>query len=150
MTSAVFHHEAATLKALANPKRLEIVYLLGQRQLTASEIEQMTGFPQANLSQHLRELKEGRIIVAERSGKNIRYRLTHPNFRRLAKILAETTTPKPAQNRETQPSEVQDPVCGMWVEPASARWQNLYKGATFFFCASGCYHRFRKSPTVYV
>lgn len=150
MTKANFRQEAGVLKALSHPKRLEIVHLLSHRVLTATDIQRMTNFPQANLSQHLRELKVARVIVADRAGKHISYRLSHPNFLRLTRLVEELGTPKSAQPRETNTTEVQDPVCEMWVEPAAAKWQSLYKGATYFFCASGCYHRFQKSPVAYV
>lgn len=137
------------LKALAHPKRLEIIQLLDTTELAASDIQQMTGFPQANLSQHLTILKEAQIVVADRSGKNIRYRLSHPNFSFIKKLVEESRAAGPARKNESGRSQVQDPVCAMWVEPAATRWQVLYKGATYFFCASGCEHRFMKNPERY-
>lgn len=150
MKQAAFQHEAAMLKALSHPKRLEIVHLLGHRELTATEIQRMTGFPQANLSQHLRELKVARVIVAERESKNIKYRLAHPSFLQINKILRETSAPQKPKSRDTNATAVQDLVCGMWVEPTATKFQTIYKGATYFFCASGCQHRFVKSPELYV
>jgi DNA-binding transcriptional ArsR family regulator len=149
MKALAFLHESKTLKALSHPKRLEIVHLLASRELTATDIQRMTGFPQANLSQHLRELKVARVIVAERDSKNIRYRLAHPSFLQISKILQETSAPQKPKSRETKKSEVQDVVCGMWVEPAATKFQTIYKGATYFFCASGCQKHFVKSPETY-
>lgn len=149
MEKTTFSREAKTLKALAHPKRLEIIHLLHQRVLTASEIQRMTGFPQANLSQHLASLKAGQIVVAVRTGKNIRYRLSHPNFWQVCKLLEENNEVRPAQEHESNRRQVQDPVCGMWIEPAATRWQTVYKGATYFFCASGCEQRFLKNSERY-
>ncbi len=149
MKTIPFAAEAAMLKALAHPKRLEIIHLLHNRELTASEIQRMTGFPQANLSQHLTLLKEAQVVVAVRTGKNIRYRLSHPNFFFISKLVEESRATRPAQKKESSHTQVQDPVCGMWVEPAATHWQALYKGATFFFCASGCEQRFIKTPKKY-
>lgn len=109
----------------------------------------MTGFPQANLSQHLTLLKQAQIVVAVRTGKNISYRLSHPNFLMMSKLIEESKTVRPAQKKESSQSQVQDPVCRMWVEPAATRWQALFKGATYFFCASGCERRFIKTPERY-
>ncbi len=150
MNTSAYTIEAGFLKALGHPKRLEIIHLLSHRQLTAGAIERMTGYPQANLSQHLRELKLAKIIIAERQGKNIRYRLTNPQFLTISKTLTSLSTPQKAKARGTTQTEFQDPVCGMWVEPAAAKWQSLYKGATYFFCASGCQHSFIHSPGRYV
>lgn len=150
MKTSSFTTEANMLKALGNPKRLEIVHLLGHQHLTASQMQDMTGFPQANLSQHLRELKEANVVVAVRQGKNIVYRLAHPNFGHIIQTLATTSAPRKATHREIHRTEVQDLVCQMWVEPAAAKWQTIYKGATYFFCASGCQKQFLKSPERYV
>lgn len=150
MTSSVFQLEARVLKALAHRKRLEIIHLLHDRELTATEIQRMTGFPQANLSQHIGLLKAAQVVVAVRQGKNIHYRLSHQNFWRISGLLAESRIAHPAQKRETRRSQFQDPVCQMWVEPAATHWQTLFKGATYFFCASGCRQRFLKSPQRYV
>lgn len=150
MKTRVFHTEAKVLQALANPKRLEVVHLLHDHALSASEIQRMTGFPQANLSQHLTVLKEAQVIVAVRSGKSIRYRLSHPNFGRIGHLLDEIRSEPTAHRHETHRRQVQDPVCGMWVEPAATKWQELYKGATYFFCASGCQRHFVKTPHTYV
>lgn len=149
MTKTVFRHEARQFKALAHPKRLEILSLLHRHQLTASDIQQMTGFAQANLSQHLALLKSAQIIVAVRHGQHIRYRLSHQNFWRASQLLAATQVVRMAKKHESSATQVQDPVCQMWIEPAAARWQTIYKGATFFFCASGCHRRFVKSPAMY-
>lgn len=144
-----YSREADLFRALGHPKRLEILELLGHRRLTASAIQQMTGFPQANLSQHLRELKDTQAIVAIRSGKHILYRLAHPDVLQVIRLVKKAQTPKLPRQREMSLTDVQDPVCGMWVEPAATRWQALFKGATYFFCASGCQRKFELQPIAY-
>jgi Cu+-exporting ATPase len=39
-----------------------------------------------------------------------------------------------------------DPVCGMTVEVATARHRHDYVGATYYFCADRCRHRFAADP----
>lgn len=43
-----------------------------------------------------------------------------------------------------------DPVCGMEVEVAEARWILDYEGETYYFCAPGCRAAFEKTPAQYV
>jgi Cu+-exporting ATPase len=43
-----------------------------------------------------------------------------------------------------------DPVCGMEVDPATARFSAEHEGATFWFCAAGCQRRFEEDPTRYL
>ena len=39
-----------------------------------------------------------------------------------------------------------DPVCGMTVTVADARWVTEHDGQTFYFCAPGCQGAFESDP----
>ena len=54
----IFDVHADLLKALSHPKRLEVVHLLRDKSMCVSEIQDMLGLSQANLSQHLQILRE--------------------------------------------------------------------------------------------
>jgi P-type Cu+ transporter len=43
-----------------------------------------------------------------------------------------------------------DPVCGMMVDPVTARGVAQYKGDTYSFCSPGCMQRFFADPTRYL
>jgi P-type Cu+ transporter len=43
-----------------------------------------------------------------------------------------------------------DPVCGMTVKPADAKFKSVYKGRTYYFCSQGCKLKFDKDPAAYV
>ena len=44
-----------------------------------------------------------------------------------------------------------DPVCGMTVDPATARGgSHEYKGTTYYFCAPGCRQKFAANPEQYL
>lgn len=43
-----------------------------------------------------------------------------------------------------------DPVCGMEVDVATARWITDHDGETFYFCAPGCKATFEKTPAEFV
>lgn len=48
---------------------------------------------------------------------------------------------------------VTDPVCGMTVDPASARAAGLHlehDGQDFYFCGKGCLLEFRDDPARYL
>ena len=42
-----------------------------------------------------------------------------------------------------------DPVCGMTVDPATARRTSEYQGTTFYFCSPGCKKAFDGDPASY-
>jgi len=46
-------------------------------------------------------------------------------------------------------AQVQDPVCGMMVEKASARSQE-HQGKTWHFCSQECLDKFKAAPEKYV
>jgi xanthine dehydrogenase accessory factor len=39
-----------------------------------------------------------------------------------------------------------DPVCGMTVDVASARYRSVHDGTTYYFCSAGCLKRFEEEP----
>jgi Cu+-exporting ATPase len=43
-----------------------------------------------------------------------------------------------------------DPVCGMTVDPATARHKADYKGHPYFFCSAGCKTKFQANPAKYL
>jgi xanthine dehydrogenase accessory factor len=46
--------------------------------------------------------------------------------------------------------EAIDPVCGMTVEVATARWKSEYNGRLYYFCAAGCKRTFDQAPEKFV
>lgn len=46
--------------------------------------------------------------------------------------------------------EATDPVCGMTVKIASARYRSEHAGRSFYFCSAGCKRRFDQEPAQYV
>ena len=45
---------------------------------------------------------------------------------------------------------VKDPVCGMQVDPSSAKHNTEHEGKTYYFCSARCRERFAAEPTKYV
>ena len=54
-----------------------------------------------------------------------------------------------ARRPDEHASVVQDPVCGMSVDPATATESVEYAGATYYFCSAGCRSTFAKDPARY-
>ncbi len=79
----------ATLKALADPIRREILNLLKQGRMSAGEIADHFPVTAASISRHLAVLKEADLIRDEREGKYIYYDL---NASVLEEIMLWITT----------------------------------------------------------
>ena len=61
------------LKALGNPKRLEILFHLLGRELNVGEMEKIVGLSQSALSQHLAILRSENIVKTRREAQTIFY-----------------------------------------------------------------------------
>jgi rhodanese-related sulfurtransferase len=72
----LFEQFARVGKALASPKRLEIVDLLAQGERTVEEIARETAMSVASASQHLQVLKAARMVEVRRERLYAHYRLT--------------------------------------------------------------------------
>ena len=62
-------------KALASPRRLELLDVLAQGERSVEVLAQETGMPIANASQHLQVLRAARLVETRREGVTIYYRL---------------------------------------------------------------------------
>ena len=45
---------------------------------------------------------------------------------------------------------MKDPVCGMNVDPATAKWSHEHQGTAYFFCCQGCQKKFVADPERYL
>lgn len=66
---------AQTLHALGTPSRLGMLLRLRQGPCTVGELSIAVGMEQSAVSHQLRILRHLRLIVGERDGKHVRYRL---------------------------------------------------------------------------
>ena len=64
--------------AMANPHRLELLDLLTQAPRTVEQLAGEAHMSIANASQHLQRLKQARLVIDEREGVYIRYRVADP------------------------------------------------------------------------
>jgi len=78
---------AAMLKALGNPKRLEIVYVLREGERKVGELEKKVKISQSALSQHLAVLREAKIVVTRRKAQSIYYSVANNNCLLLMQLL---------------------------------------------------------------
>ena len=83
---------ARIAKAMASPKRLELLELLCQAPKSVETLAREAGITVNLASAHLRELRVNRIVESERQGKNVIYRVASPDIARFwvtLRLLAE-------------------------------------------------------------
>lgn len=148
MYETVFRQHAELWKALANPKRLEVVHLLQQGELCVKDMGRMLGLKQANLSQHLMVLRRVGVVRGVRRGKEVCYTLTHQNFSKASNLVRQVLMRRLggwAARAAGALTVVADPVCGMKLTPASAGRSLAQGGRRYYFCGAGCSRTFTRS-----
>lgn len=75
----LLERQADICKALGNVKRLQIIYLLKEGEMTAGDIAMALDTTPANASQHLHAMKQAGILESQRQGSNIYYRVADPS-----------------------------------------------------------------------
>lgn len=154
----VFQLHAKLLKALSNPKRLEIIQLIREQELPVAEIQKMLDLSQGNLSQHLQVLRAAGVVKTRRKGKQIYYSISHKNFIKASDLFREVLIER---NKDSVSDIVfkkmsdlvpltSDPVCGMRVSPKTSAFAYKNNGSEFYFCGSGCFEKFKKNPSRYI
>jgi rhodanese-related sulfurtransferase len=82
LKTTVYEHLARIGKALAHPRRLEMIDLLSQGPRTVEVLAQHTGQSLANTSHHLQILRRARLVDAEKAGLYVTYQLADPHVSR--------------------------------------------------------------------
>ena len=159
MYQQIFDLHAELLKALAHPKRLEIIQLLRNQKLTVTQIQTMLDLPQCNISQHLQILREAKVVSTAKNGKQVTYKIAHENFIKACDQIREILI---EQNKDTKLADeltfkmtdlvplTTDPVCGMRISPKTAAFAHTHNNQDFYFCASGCLKEFTKNINKYI
>jgi len=71
----------------ANATRLEILLALGEQELNAGELAERVGVSAANLSQHMRVMRDQLAVRVRKDGRNVYYRVANPNFLEAVRLV---------------------------------------------------------------
>lgn len=90
-------------KALADPTRRRILQLLREREMTAGEIATHFTLAKPTLSGHFQVLREADLVVAEKSGTSITYRLNASVLDEALLAIADVLGVGTGTSRRTRP-----------------------------------------------
>ena len=96
----LYEIHAEICKVFSNSTRLEILNLLRDKELSVTELIIKTKLSQANISQHLSVMKSKGIVVSNRKGKNIYYKLSNPKIIKAFDIIKEVLTEQLEKSRK--------------------------------------------------
>lgn len=95
----IFILHANICKTLANPKRLEIISVLGDGELTATQLTKKINISKANLSQHMSTLSEKGVVISRRSGTSVFYKLSDDRITKACDLMREVLIKNLEQNK---------------------------------------------------
>jgi ArsR family transcriptional regulator len=85
----LYRLQADLCQVLAEPTRLKLLSLLGERARPVKDLVEATGERQAKISQHLAIMRQRGIVRAERQGTEIHYSLADPRILEACRITRE-------------------------------------------------------------
>lgn len=159
MYQKLFAAQEEIFKVLANQKRLEIIQLLNDQELSVTQIGDMLGMSQSNLSQHLSHLRQAKLVLARRDGQTIYYSLVDSRISQACNLIKDVLRDghslsdgekKFLNSQEAIFPAVKDVVCGMRISLPRAADFTEYEGSHYYFCGSGCKQMFGTDPKSYI
>lgn len=160
MYHKLFSLQENVFKTIANEKRLEIIQLLAHSELTVTEMVDMLGIRQANLSQHLMLLRDAKLVTTRRDGLKIYYLLADSRINEACMSIREFL--KHSYNSDPEISSllardksqlypvVKDIVCNMRISVSEAMSSITYENREYYFCGQGCEKKFTDNQLEYV
>jgi len=100
MEHKLYELHAQMCQVFTSPRRLEILNLLRDRELSVGELAKLVKIRQANLSQHLSIMREKGIVKTRRAGVTIYYSLANPKISKAFDIIREMLLEKLAQTEK--------------------------------------------------
>jgi len=103
----VYRLHAELCKALANEHRQAILHAIGDSEKCVGDLAAEIGISVHNVSQHLRILKERRLVVSRKEGQTVYYRITNMKFIQACALIREALVEQHlAQGESLQAAEL--------------------------------------------
>lgn len=89
MDDQIYLYHAEMCKVLSHPKRLELINVLRDKEMSVGELSQRLSLPIGNLSQHLAMMRERHILLSRKEGNVVYYRVSNPKLLQAFDLLRE-------------------------------------------------------------
>lgn len=96
----IYKIHADLCQMLSNPIRLKILEELKEGEKTVSELVSKVNVRQANLSQHLAELRKRNLVKDRREGANIYYKVAYPEVVEACNLMREVVFKQLSEKQE--------------------------------------------------
>jgi ArsR family transcriptional regulator, virulence genes transcriptional regulator len=85
--STVYELQADLCRAMSHAGRQMIIHVLFDEQKNVNEITSLTGISQSAVSRHLAILRRGGLVLSDRHGQEIFYRLANPKIVEVCSLM---------------------------------------------------------------
>ncbi len=113
----LFELQADICQTLANAKRLQILNLLKEGELSVGDMVKALGVAKPNLSQHLAVMRQKGILASRRQGTTIYYRLVTPQIIEacciMRQVLAQALAERSSLSQRLALVEDRDATAGL-------------------------------------
>ena len=89
MEDQLYTYHAEMCKVFSHPKRLELINILRDKEMSAGELGERLGLTPANLSQHLAMMRERHLLTSRKEGNMVYYRIANPRLLEALDLLRE-------------------------------------------------------------
>ena len=89
MEDRIYFYHAEMCKVFSHPKRLEVIDILRDSEMSVGDLTEKLGLSIGNLSQHLAMMKERHILLTRKDGNVVYYRIANPRLLQAFDLLRE-------------------------------------------------------------
>ena len=89
MEDQIYQYHAEMCQVFSHPKRLEVINVLRDGEISVTELAQKLELTIGNLSQHLSMMKERHILLTRKEGNMVYYRIANPKLIRCFDMMRE-------------------------------------------------------------
>src|SRR4030066_1446112 len=89
MEDRIYVYHAEMCQVFSHPKRLEVINVLRDGEMTVTGLSQKVGLTVGNLSQHLSMMKARHILLSRKEGNMVYYRIANPKLIRCFDMMRE-------------------------------------------------------------
>jgi len=86
-----YEKTSEVLKAMGHPVRLQIINGIIKNECSVSKIQEKLGLPQSTISQHLKILKNSKIIKGRREATRVCYKVVNKSVIEIINIIDKKT-----------------------------------------------------------
>ena len=89
MDEQIYEYHAEMCQVFSHPKRLEVINVLRDGEMTVTELAEKLGMTVGNLSQHLSLMKNRHILLSRKESNMVYYRILNPKLIRCFDMMRE-------------------------------------------------------------